>query len=382
MKIVKQFLWVLLGLIIVVPIIATLVGVKLDQFSTMGEEAAQMVMPPETVNSYEVKESTWQPRFSAVGSVVAIAGTNVSTEADGVVREIKFEPGSDAKEGDLLVVLDVDVEQSQLRDAEASAQLAKVSFDRARELLQSKNISQAEYDTAAAGIKQALAQIDNIRALIRKKTVRAPFAGKLGIRQISVGQYLQRGNPVVSLQALDPIYVEFSLPQQRIGELAEGLKINITSDSYPGESFTGNVTAINPEIDPSTRTIRVQATLSNKDGRLRPGMFVSVDLVLAKSEQVLFIPETAIVHAPFGDSVYLIVKNDKPEEATTAPLVAKQQFVKLGTRQGDFVAVTEGIKAGDTVISTGVFKLQPGVAVQVDNTLAPPFKLEPTPGNT
>jgi membrane fusion protein (multidrug efflux system) len=235
-------------------------------------------------------------------------------------------------------------------------------------------------DSADSNLKQADAQVDNLRAVIAKKTVRAPFAGKLGIRRISVGQFLEKGSPVVSLHSLDPVFVEFSLPQQRLGELAEGLTVMVSSDAYTGQQFQGKITAINPEIDSATRNVRVQATLANADGRLRPGMFVSVDVVLARSEKVLLIPATAVVHGPFGDSVFT-VEEGKSEANGVKPLVAQQRVVRLGLRQGDFVVVTEGVKAGERIISTGVFKLRPGMPVLVDNTLAPHFALTPKPRN-
>ncbi len=301
---VQKLRWAVFGIIIVLPIAGGIVAIKVLQFKAMGAASAQQVIPPEPVNVAEVREERWQPRVSAVGSVMAFQGTVVSAEAEGVVREIKFEAGSVVKAGDELVQLDVEIEQAQLRAAEAAAEWARVSFKRAKELIASRSISQAELDSADASLKQANAQVDNIRAVIAKKTVRAPFAGKLGIRRISVGQFLEKGSPVVSLQSLDPVYVEFSLPQQRLGELTEGLKVAVSSDSYPGQQFEGKITAVNPEIDHATRNVRVQATLANGDGRLRPGMFVSVDMILARSEKVLFIPATAVLHAPFGDSVF------------------------------------------------------------------------------
>jgi membrane fusion protein, multidrug efflux system len=378
----KKLLWAFLGIIIVLPIAAGIGGIKIFQFKAMGAASANQAMPPETVNTADVREEQWQPRVASVGSVMAVQGTDISTEADGVVREIKFEAGSAVNAGDMLVQLDVDIENAQLQAAEAAAELSRVSYNRAKELVESKSIAQAEFDSAAVSLKQAAAAIANIQAMIAKKAVRAPFAGKLGIRRISVGQYLEKGSPVVSLQALDPIYVEFSLPQQRMGDLAEGLKVAVSLDAYPGQQFEGKITAVNPNIDPATRNVRVQATLANGDGRLRPGMFVSVDMILSTSEKVLFIPETAVLHAPYGDSIFIIEEGKPSSEGTTAPLSVRQQFVRLGARQGDYVVATEGVKLGEKVVSTGVFKLRPGMAVVIDNTLAPEFKFAPKPKNT
>jgi membrane fusion protein (multidrug efflux system) len=379
-KLFKRLRWVLLGIIIALAIAAGLVATKVSQFKAMGAAAARQSMPPQPVNEAEVREEQWQPRISAVGSVMAFQGTIVSTEIDGIVREIKFEPGSRVNAGDELVQLDVEIQAAQLRAAEAAAEWAQISFKRDKELISSKAISQADLDSADSSFKQADAQVDNLRALIGKKTVRAPFAGKLGIRRISVGQFLEKGSPVVSLQSLDPVFVEFSLPQQRLGELKEGLTVVVSSDAYAGQQFEGKITAINPDIDSATRNVRVQATLSNADGRLRPGMFVSVDMVLGRSEKVLLIPATAVLHGPFGDSVFA-VEEAKANANGAKSLVAQQRVVRLGARQGDFVVVTDGVKPGEQIVSTGVFKLRQGMPVVVDNTLAPHFALTPRPKN-
>jgi membrane fusion protein, multidrug efflux system len=377
------FLYPLGGLLAAALIGFVVYNIKMSQFKKMGEAGAQMMamMPPTPVNAVEVQQQDWQPRVSSVGTVTAVQGTMISAEVEGTVREISFEAGSMVKAGDKLVQLDVGIEQAQLRSAEAVAEGARLTFNRARELIKTQNISQSDYNTANVALKQAEAQLDNIQAVIAKKTIRAPFDGKLGIREISVGQFLQKGNPVVSLHSLHPVYVDFSLPQQRLGETSEGLTVAISSDAYPGRQFTGQISAINPDIDPSTRNVRVQATLGNIEGLLRPGMFVTVDMVLARTEKVMFIPSTAVVYAPFGDSVFLI-EEGAPAADGTKPLVVQQQFVKLGARQGDFVAATEGLKPGQRIVSTGVFKLQPGMGVVIDNTLAPKFTLAPQPDNT
>lgn len=377
----EKLRWAALGIIIVLPIVGSIFVIKALQFRAMGAASAQFVIPPEPVNAVEVREAQWQPRVASVGSVVAVQGTIVSAEAEGVVREILFEAGSVVKTGDELVQLDIDIEQAQLLEAEAAAEWARVSFKRMKELIASRTVSQAELDSADAGLKQADARVANIRAVIAKKTVRAPFAGRLGIRRISVGQFIDKGSPVVSLQSLDPIYVEFSLPQQRLGEVAEGLTVTVSSDAYRGRLFEGKITAVNPDIDPATRNVRVQATLANPDGRLRPGMFVSVDMILARSEKVLFIPASAVHHAPFGDSIFVIEEGETGPDGTK-PLVVQQRFVRLGARHGDFVVATEGVKAGERIVSTGVFKLRPGMPVVIDNTLAPDFTLTPKPRNT
>lgn len=378
----RGFRFALLGILIAVPVVAALVGIKLMQFNAMGAAAAQQVPPPQPVNAFAVRRESWQPRVASVGTVMAVQGTVISTEAEGVVREIAFEPGSAVQAGEVLVQLDVDVEQAQLRVAEAAAELARTTFKRVKGLVDQRSISQADYDAAAINLKQTAAQVDNIKAQIAKKTVRAPFAGQLGIRQISVGQFLAKGSPVVSLQAMDPIYVDFSLPQQRLGEVANGLRVDVRTDSYPDTVFKGAITAINPDIDSTTRNLRVQATLRNSDGRLRPGMFVEVSMLLDRSEDVLVIPATAILHAPYGDSLFVIEESEGTPDNGAKSLVVQQKFVRLGNSQGDFVVVTEGVEAGEQVVSTGAFKLRPGMPVVIDNSLAPEFKLAPKPDNT
>ncbi len=377
----KKIIYALLGILFVVPVVGTIAGIKYFQIQALIASAANQTVPPEAVNSFDVKSQEWQPRVYAIGSVVAVQGTTLSAEAEGTVREIAFEAGSVVKAGDVLVKLDTDVEQAQLRAAEAQANWAQTSFKRAQELFASRTISQAEVDSADAAVKQANAQADNIRALIAKKTLRAPFDGRLGIRRISLGQFLNKGSPVVSLQSLDPVYVEFNLPQQRLGEIAEGLQVEVTTDSYPAVQFHGKITAVNPDVDPSTRNVRIQASLPNDDGRLRPGMFVSVNMVVARKEQVLFIPETAVLYAPYGDSVFVIHPGDD-KDAANASLVVRQQVVRLGARHGDFIVVEEGLKPGDKIVSTAPFKLRPGMAVVIDNSLAPDAQLAPAPHNT
>ncbi|WP_116472983.1 efflux RND transporter periplasmic adaptor subunit [Zobellella maritima] len=376
----RHLLWAGVGIIVVLPIVGGLMAIKLFQFEAMEAAGAQQQMPPEPVNVIAVREASWQPSIAAVGSVVAVQGTLIRTEAEGMVRDIVFKAGARVKTGEPLVRLDVEVEQAQLREAQAAAALTRLSFGRGQQLRKSQSISQGELDTLEANMKQADAQVDFFRALIDKKTLRAPFAGRLGIRQISLGQFLDKGSPVVSLQSLDPVYVEFSLPQQRLGELTEGLQVTASSDAYPGQTFAGRVTAFNPEIDPVTRSVRVQATLANADGRLRPGMFVTVAMLAARLETVLLIPLTAVQHGPYGDTVFVVEEGESEQDGT--PLVVRQQPVRLGARRGDFVVVTEGVAAGEQLVSTGVFKLRPGMVVVIDNSLAPEFKLDPWPDNS
>jgi membrane fusion protein (multidrug efflux system) len=370
---------VVAGLIAVLSVVGVVAGIKATQFSTIGEVMAAQVPPVERVNAVAVQRQHWETRASSVGSVVAMQGTEVSAEADGVVRAIRFEPGTIVEAGDELVHLDDEVEQAELRSAEAAAELASLAFERAKRLSERRVISQSDLEESDAAWKRAQAHVDNIRAVIAKKVVRAPFAGKVGIRRVSVGDFLAKGAPVVSLQSQGAVYVEFSLPQHRLGQLREGLAVAATTDSYPGEVFNGKLTAMEPQVDMATRNVRIQATFANEDGALRPGMFVSVDVTLAGSEAVYVIPATAVVHAPQGDSVFLIDR--APASDGTDTRVVRQQAVKLGERRGDFVAVADGALVGDQIVATGVFKLRSGMPVSVDNTLTPEFALAPNPGN-
>jgi len=378
---IKKILFTFLGLAIALPLAGGLVGIKIMQFKTMGDAAAEMIIPPETVNVETVREHEWQSQLSAVGTVVAKQGIIVKNELEGVVRQIYFEAGSQVEVGDLLVQLDVDIETSQLRFAEATAEGAARVNRRATELWESRSISEADYSSADTALKEANAQVDNIKAVIEKKTIRAPFSGQVGIRRISIGQFLDKGSEIVTLQTLDPVYIDFFLPQQYLGALSRGLRITVSADAYPGRKFHGEITAIEPEINISTRNFRIQATMDNKDGSLKPGMYVTINIGLASSEMKLFIPTSAVQYSAFGDHVYVI---DEDSEGTTQmpgkSVIRKD--VKLGVAKGDFIEVVEGLSTGERIISTGVFKIRPETRVVIDTKLAPEFSFTPTPDNT
>ncbi|HSU86673.1 MAG TPA: efflux RND transporter periplasmic adaptor subunit [Chthoniobacterales bacterium] len=355
-------------------------GIKFLQFYTM-IKGGQPPMPPTTVTSAPVRAEHWAPELTAVGSVAAVQGAMLAAELPGTVAEVKFDNGTRVKKGDVLVQLDVSSEEAQLRSAEADAGLARVAEERARNLRKDNVISQSEFDTADATFKQKVAQVDNMRAIIAKKTIRAPFDGEAGIRQVNPGQMVPAGQQIVSLQALDPIFVNFALPQQRLSELKEGLVVRVTTDAVPGHQFKGKLTAINSQVDEVTRNIQVQATLENKERLLQPGMFVTATVILPQEQTTIVIPATAISYAPFGDSVFVIEK--KHDEKTKKDgLVLRQQFIRTGETRGDFVAVTEGLKPGEQVASTGVFKLRNGASVVIDNKMAPNPQLHPTPPNS
>ncbi|MDG4554201.1 MAG: efflux RND transporter periplasmic adaptor subunit [Candidatus Competibacter sp.] len=372
---------IILALVGVLLLVGSLASVKVLQFQTMFAQGAHFAPPPEPVTTAEVTRDAWQPTLTAVGSLAAVQGVMLNAEVAGTVKRIAFESGASVRAGELLVELDSGVEQAQLRAAVASAELARANLARARDLRVKSMMSQADLDSADAQAKQADAQIDNIRAVIEKKTIRAPFAGHAGIRQVNLGQFLDTGASIVTLQSLDPVYVNFSLPQQRLAQLKTGMTVRVTTDAFPDRNFEGKLTAINPEIDTVTRNVWVQATLANPQNLLRPGMYVDVAAVLPTAETVLTIPATAVLYAPYGDSVF-VVEDKKDEKTGAVGKVLNQQFVRLGKTRGDFVAVESGLSAGQTIVTTGVFKLRNGMDVVVDNRLAPDSQISPKPANS
>ena len=374
----KKIILTVVGLLILV---GSLAGAKVLQFQTMFAQGTKFVPPPETVTTAEVKPDRWQPTLTAIGSVVAVQGVMVSAEASGTVKTIAFESGATVRAGEPLVELDTAIEQAQLRSAAASADLARANLERARAMRGKNMVSAADSDAAEAQAKQTIAQMDNIRAVLAKKTIRAPFAGRLGIRQINLGQFLDNGAAIVTLQSLDPVYVDFSLPQRYLSQLGAGMAVRVAADAFPQQTFAGKITAISPEVDSVTRNVRLQATLANPEGRLQPGMYVEVAAVLPDTEPVLMIPATAVLYAPYGDSVF-VIEEKKDEKTGAVGKALNQKFVRLGPARGDFVVVASGLEAGQTVVSTGVFKLRNGMSVVVDNALAPQPQIAPRPDNS
>lgn len=376
----KRIFLTILGLIVVVGAIA---GVKVLQIRKMIAQGAAFVPPPETVTTAQARSDSWESVLTSVGSLTAVQGVTVAAELAGKVVRIAFEPGAQVRAGDLLVQQDISTEEAQLPGAEATVVLARADLARANDLLARKIVPQSEVDAAVAKLQEAEAAVDTIRAAIAKKTIRAPFAGRLGIRLVNLGQILHEGEEIVSLQSLDPIFVDFFLPQQRLAEVRAGLAVRVTNDALADRVVDGKITAINPQVDAATRNVRVQATVANPDEALHPGMFVNVAIVLPTREPVITIPATAVLYAPYSDSVFVVEEkksdNPGPPPGDPPPKVLRQQFIRLGEQRGDFVAVLSGLKEGDTIVSTGAFKLRNGQAVVVDNTLSPKFQLAPTP---
>jgi len=371
----KRIIFTIVGVLVMIGILGGIKGLQINRMIAIGSQSAP---PPATVTAAVVRSESWEDLITSVGSLEAVQGVMMTAELPGKVVQITFESGTKVKAGDLLLQQDISSEEAQLRAAEATVSLAKLELERSKKLLTKKAVAQAKYDSDEAQYKQAVAQIDGIRATIRKKTIRAPFAGSLGIRMVDLGQILNEGEPIVSLQTIDPIFVNFSLPQQQLAQVEPGLKVRINADALSGQVIEGEITAISPEVDAATRNIRVQATVANSQERLRPGMFVSVAVVLPSRGEVLVIPTTAVLYAPYGDTVF-VVHEKETEKGVQPSEVVEQKIVQLGEKRGDFVALVSGLDKGETVVSTGVFKLRNDQAVVVDNTLAPEFKLAPQP---
>jgi membrane fusion protein (multidrug efflux system) len=368
---VKKLLITVVGLALV---ICFLGGTKYAQIASMIAAGKSATLPSDTISTYTAKRDQWRPVVTAVGSVAAVQGVTLSNEVAGIVSRISFESGANVAAGDVLVELESSTEQAQLHAAEASADLARINLERARDLRDKQTIAASELDTAEAQSKQAVAQVENLRAFVAKKTLRAPFAGRLGIREINLGQYLTAGTTIVTLQSLDPIYVEFYLPQQNLASAVVGQDVTVTSDADPSHPREGKVTAIAAEVDIATRNVKLQATLANTDGMLRPGMFVNASLYEKNARDVIVVPATAILFAAYGNSVFTV---DKAKEGDG--LVATQHFVRLGETRGDFVEVTKGVEVDDQVVVSGAFKLRNGSPVKVDNSSAPATSLAPKP---
>jgi membrane fusion protein (multidrug efflux system) len=355
-----------------------LIDVKALQFRAMAAMGAKMAPPPTTVTSALVKEEDWAPTLSAVGSISAVQGAVVATELGGVVSKIAFNNGSTAKKGDILVQLDTSAEEAQLHSAEADLNLARADLDRSRDLAVRKVISKADLDAAESKFNRLNAVVDQMRSNIRKKTIVAPFDGQLGIRQVNVGQSIDARLPVVQLTALDPVYVDFALPQQELTKLSTGLEVRVRTDAVPGREFKGKLTAINSMVDSVTRNVTLQGILENPDHALRPGMFAKIDLFLPEKQKALVVPGSAISYAPFGDSVFVIEKK-KDDKTGKESQSIRQQFVRIGEARGDLVSIVDGLKPDEVIVSTGVFKLRNGMAVTINNELAPKPQEKPNP---
>jgi membrane fusion protein (multidrug efflux system) len=382
-----RYVTVVLGLVAVV---AALAGIKAAQISMligMGKQAQKSGPPPEAVATFVAERQTWEAMISAVGSVTAAKGVAVSNEVPGIVSRILFDSGATVKEGQILVELDTSVERAQLASARARQELAQETGTRSHALLASGSISKAQVDADEAQLKTATTDSSALAAQIDRKTVRAPFAGRLGIRLVNRGQYLNSGTPVAMLDAIDKQYVDFTLPQQRLADVQLGMPVHLTIEGAEGAAHEGTVAAIEPAVDSTTRTIRLRASVPNKDERLAPGMFANVSVILPQKASFVVLPATAIIHASYGDSVF-VVEDEKDDAGTVVEgpdgkpaKVARQQFVRLGDARGDFTAILDGVAEGQVVVVGGAFKLRNGSNVVVNNDVKLTPQLAPHPEN-
>ena len=368
----KRMILMLLAMVLLV---GGILGFKLFGRYMMNKALAAQRPPPAAVSVTEARELAWEPTLHAVGSFAAVQGIVVKAQLDGAITRVAFESGATVKAGDLLVQQDIAAEEAQLASAEAGAVLARLSLDRAKELRAQSSNAQSDLDAATAAFQQTQAMVTATKVVIDKKTIRAPFDGRLGIRQVSLGQFLRSGDAAVALQMLDPIYINFALPQQDVAQVVVGQPLRVSVDSYPGEVFAGSVNALNPNVDDATRNFQIQATLQNAGGRLHPGMFGSVEVQLPATDKVITLPLSAIVYNPYGNAIYVV---EDPGKAGGDRIV-RQQFVQTGATRGDQVAVLKGVKPGDVVVTAGQLKLRNGASIVINNSVTPSDSAAPTP---
>lgn len=374
MKMIARVLIAIFGLLVVVGALGAVKGLQIKQMIAHGES---FVPPPQTISATPVEGSTWEETIQAVGTLTAVKGLVIKAELSGKIVRIAFKSGARVRAGRLLVQQDISIEKAQLKVAASERDLAQKELARVQTLHKRKVVPVSQLDELKSRLEQATAQVELIEANIAKKSVKAPFNGRLGIRQVNPGEVIMPGHPIVALQSLDSIYVNFQLPQQYLAKLQKDLVVRITSDAIGDQILEGRISALNADVDSETRNIEVQAILPNREERLRPGMYATVAVVLPTEKRVLTVPATAVNFAPYGDSVFLIEKAG--EKAASGQLVLRQQFVQLGEKRGDYVAVQKGVALGQQVVSTGVFKLRNGQTVVIDNSKAPTFETAPRP---
>ena len=383
----KRMIWMLIAALVV---FGGVFGVKAFFSAQTNKFFDNMPQPASAVSSATARKQRWGNDAEAVGTFVAINGTDVTTEAGGVVRSIEFNAGEPVQAGAVLVRLNTANEEATLRSLEAAAKLAAVQRDRWAQLSKDQLVSKDDAQTRATNAATAQAQVDAQRALIAQKTIRAPFSGVLGIRKVNLGQFVSPGSAIVSLQQLDPIFLNFTLPEQYAGKVLEGTTIRANVDALPGQAFDGRITAVDPQVDANTRNFTAQATLQNPDRALRPGTFAHVGFDMGGEQDVVVIPQTAVSFNPYGNAVFVITKTKRKEGETDMQgkpltgdkLVVTQRFVKTGATQGDMVVVTEGLKAGEQIVTSGLLKLRNDAEVTVNNDVQPAADAKPAPKNS
>lgn len=368
----------LIMLVLVGVVLGGLFGFKAFVGIKIKEAMAGMANTPQTVSTTKAEITDWQPKLDAVGTLRAVRGADLSLEVPGVVQEITFQSGDEVKEGQVLLRLRADDEIARLESLEASAQLAQINYDRNVKQLKAQAISQALVDNDEATLRNARAQVATQKAIIEKKYLRAPFSGKLGLRQVDLGQFLAAGTVISTLQSLDPIFVDFLLPQQAVARIAPGQAVKVKVDAFPGRTYEGKITAINPKIETASRNVQVRAELPNDGQKLLPGMFATVELSTGNQEKLVTLPQTAVSYNPYGSLVYLVDDKGKGEDGKPK-LVARQVFVTTGATRGDQVAILKGVSAGETVVTSGQMKLRNGVPIAINNSVQPANDAAPKP---
>ena len=382
-----RYIVTVIGLLAVVAGLAFIKFSQISSLMAMGKQMEKSGPPPESVGSSIAQKEVWEGTLSAVGSIASVRGVALSNDAPGVVTRIRFQSGSLVQQGQVLVELDSSVERAQLGSARSRRDIALITAQRSRTLLASKVIAQAQLDADESTLRTASTELDAIQAQIARKTIRAPFAGRLGIRNVNLGQFLSPGTHLTTLEATGAVYVDFTLPQQWLGKVSVGMPVRVTIESANELAAAGEITAIDPTVDSATRNLRLRASVENKDDKLRPGMFAKVVVVLPERVSQVIVPSTAVVHASYGDSVFVIEEKkpgatglrQTPDGRTVK--VARQQFVRTGPARGDFVAVLDGVSAGQELVSAGAFKLRNGSPVVVDNRVKAEAQLNPRPEN-
>jgi len=366
-------------LVIVGLLLGGLVGFNLFKGYMMQKHMASSPVPPATVATIKADYQQWQPQLSAVGTLRAVRGVDVTTEIAGLVRSVNFKSGDEVKAGQLLAQLNADSDVAQLRALEAAAELAETVYERDKAQLAVQAVSKAQVDAAAADLKSKRAQVAQQAALVDKKAIRAPFAGKLGISTVNPGQYLNPRDKLVTLQTIDPIYIDFYLPQQQLPQIAIGQKVTITADAYKDMSFTGKINAINPKVDTNTRNVQIEATIPNPKRQLLPGMFTTVKVNAGEEQRYLTLPQTAITYSPYGDTVFVAKASDKKDQKGNPILVAQQVFITPGPTRGDQVAILKGVEPGAEVVTSGQTKLKNGTPLTINNAVQPASNPNPKP---
>jgi membrane fusion protein, multidrug efflux system len=365
-------------LVAVAVVLGGIFGFQAFKAAMIKKYMSAMAAPPQTVSASKASYGEWQPKIEAVGSLRAVKGADLSLEVSGVVDSISFNSGDDVQEGAPLLKLRAADDVARLESLQATAELNEIIFQRDQKQLKIQAVSQATLDADAANLKNAKAQVAQQQAILDKKFLRAPFAGHIGIRAVDLGQYLSAGTTIVTLQALDPIFLDFFVPQQAVAQVRLGQAVTVKIDAYQDQAFAGEISAVNPRVDSNSRNVQIRATLKNADRKLLPGMYATVEIPTGPPQKYITLPQTAITYSPYGDTVYII--DDKGKDADGKPLlVARQSFVTTGSTRGDQVALLKGVSEGDTIVTAGQIKLHNGSTVLIDNTITPTADAAPVP---